>query len=210
MWDEIKLAIDAFMNSSVGAAMIAAAGFITAVWGFVSKTSFGKRALNEAKKVMEEKTEEVKAKAEEMQSRTDTIKKITEDVQEEVKAFTANIQEQYNSYTKQLEEKLNAVYSKFELYQDKLFVILEAIPNAKVQEQIKLLKEELIEHEGDMEGFLGETYSSIKAEAEQTANEKILSMNEKLLELENKLNEVLNNGEEREENQDTDTAQENA
>lgn len=201
MWDEIKLAIDTFMNSPVATALISAAGFIGGIFAFFKNTSFGKKAINEAKKLMTEKTEEVTIKANE-------IEKITKEIQDEVKEFENDFKTQYDEFANKLEEQVNLVYSEFELYREELFVILESIPNKKVQEQVQVLKEKL--NNANVTELLSETYSSMKQKYEEDANAKILAMNDKLLELENKLNEVLNNGEERKESEDTDSAQENA
>ena len=120
-------------------------------------TSFGKKALNEIK----QESEIFKQKAEE-------YKEIAEQEKENAKNSIRELKQAY-------EKKLEVANSQFDFFENNLVKILEQIPNAKVQEELKLFKANYKQHKEEIGLVVNDGYELV---------------NQKLQELEGVLNEA--------------------
>lgn len=167
MWEEVKSVIDTIVNSPVVATLVGVAGLIGAIVGLFKNTSFGKKSI----KKMKEDYNEVQAIAEKSRELVNTAI-------ENLNKSTCDILLKVEEGKKEVHNKVVAVYSRVEIYQERLFAILEQIPNAKVQEQVKLLKSDLIDQEGELKDLLGDTYATIKTKLEDESQKKIQEIQE--------------------------------
>lgn len=159
MWEQFREGANRFFNHP---AVITVIAFLCAAFlGLVvlSRTSFGQKLL----KKLGEKVENALTIAQ-------ATKKVVEETKEEIKEAKDVLASECKACTVELEEKVTAVYSRFELFQNDVFVILEQIPNAKVQDKIKELKKNALTKEKEIQDLLGGTYASI----EKTINDEVV------------------------------------
>ena len=179
MWEQTKEILDLIVNSPLFTAIASIAGTVGGIFVIFKNTSFGKKAIAKMQESTNQAHEEVKQALVLVDKTIDSVKEAKQNIQEEVA-----------KHTKEIENKVVAVYSSFQLEQENLFKILEVIPNTKVQELVKEWKEKVIAHEGDLEELLGDTYSLIKKQLEEQANEKIRLLEQKVEELQNSINKA--------------------
>lgn len=159
MWEQFREGANRFFNHPAVITVIAFLCALFAALVVFSRTSFGQRLL----KKLGEKVENALTIAQ-------ATKKVVEETKEEVKEAKDVLVSECKACTVELEEKVTAVYSRFELFQNDVFAILEQIPNAKVQDKIKELKKNALTKEKEIQDLLGGTYASI----EKTINDEVV------------------------------------
>lgn len=151
MWEQIKDGLDKFTNNPTVIAIGTVLALLVSALVVLSKTSVGKKALNWFKAKYEELVEWIK-----------DAKKVADESLKEVEDAKKELKEAYNQAEKELSGKVTACFSTFELFEVDLFKVLEQIPNAKVQEQLKVWRESYDQKKLEAQSLLGDTYGVIQ------------------------------------------------
>jgi len=112
-------------------------------------TSFGKKALNEVK-------EEAKTFKEEAEKYKEAYEEEKELAKEQVKELKADY-----------ENKLQIANSQFDYFEKNMIKILEQIPNAKVQEEIKTFNSNYKQHKEEIGLVVNDGYELVNAKLEE-------------------------------------------
>lgn len=167
MWENFKQGWTEFSNSPVVISVVTILTILIAGLVILSRTSFGKKTLHK----FGEKIESVKDKVL-------RVEKVAEETKQEVSDAKSEIHACYVETKEELDNKVVAVYSKFETFQDDVFKILEQIPNAKVQSQIKEVKEKATEKEEEIKKLLGDTYNDIQKQIDEEVIKRVSQVQE--------------------------------
>jgi len=168
-------------------------GILTVAWAaFVlfSKTSFGKKAIKSLTSLADLTA----------QKANDTLKKVEEVetlAKEKIAALQADYEEKAEKLKTEYETKVACVVSIFNYNEERLFAILEKIPNAKVQDELIKFKKGYEEKKKEITEVIGliyedynKTVEEIEEKVREEYKEKVAFLEEKLKELSLYVNEI--------------------
>jgi len=179
MWDSFKAWWDSFTNNGLTITLTSIGGIILTVLVVMSKTSIGKKALN----FLTNKFDAVSKKFEELKK---SFAEYKEDTEKKLNAY----KEEYAEKAKQSENKVTAVFVEYEGFKNDVYKMLEKIPNAKVQEQLQIVKQNADDREKEIKNLLGDTYGDIKVNLQSTYAEAVEDLKSKSADLEAKYKEA--------------------
>lgn len=139
---------------------ISVTSIVTLIAGFlaiVSRTSWGKKAINSimAKfKNLEQKAEQAGSLVREQVKQIDQMKAEVDEFKGEIK------------------NSISVYFDQLEFFEKSIFSILSQIPNAKVQEQLKLFYDEWKDKKKEIEKYVGTTFSEIESKINDINSEK--------------------------------------
>lgn len=167
MWEQFREGMNRFFNHPAVITVIAflCAAFVGLV--ILSRTSFGQKLL----KKLEGKVENALVVAQ-------ATKKVVDEAKEEIKEAKDVLASECKACTVELEEKVTAVYSRFEIFQNDVFAVLDEIPNAKVHDKIQELKKNALTKEKEIQDLLGGTYVSIEKAINDEVVERVKTIKE--------------------------------
>ena len=140
-----------FTNNPTVISVVSVLSIIGGVLVVLSRTSIGKKAL----KFLTKKVDEGNLKIE-------VIKETVKESKKEYEQFKKESTESYNEFKSETSNKVVAIQSQFELFESDLCKILELIPNAKVQEQLKIWESTYSDKKEEIEKLIGDSYSAVQ------------------------------------------------
>jgi len=182
-WDQITSWLSELTDKPI---FITLAGILTvvgAVFVFLSKTSFGKKAIAKLTKLyyLGDKIA------------TETLKKV-QDVEtlakERIDELEGCFEQKVTKLKNEYEQKVAALISIANFYEETLFITLEKIPNAKVQEQVAILKEEYQNKKKEIEEIVGVIYQDYTLALKNKEEEIRREYDEKVNYLENQIAQI--------------------
>ena len=193
MWEDFKAGLAEFTNNPT---VIAVATILTTIFGvFVvfSRTSIGKRVLKG-----------LIAKFETLKEENAKFKKEVEKAKAEFEEEKQMLIKEFSLFEEDHAKKITAIYSKYEIFENDLFAVLDEIPNAKVQAKLKELRESKDAKEEEIRLMLGDTYSYIQEkinngvlaktqELEEKSKNEIASLKGEISELKESIKNLSNN-----------------
>lgn len=211
-WEEVKAFVDRFTNNPLVISILTALVSFACALVIFSKTSLGKKAINELTKLYQighQNSSKTLKKVEEVETYT----------KDQIKALESDYEQKFNNYKNECETRVATVVSIFNYNEEKLFAIIEKIPNAKVQEELKNFKLGYEEKKQEISEVVGVIYQDYEVALEQAKEDVRKEYDEKINFLENQIKqfnlylseirkeEEQGNGE-REEAKDTDSIKE--
>lgn len=193
MWESFKAGWDAFTNNNWVLTITGILGGLSAILVILNKTSIGRKALS----LLNSGFDKVKTKVEESSTKV-------KEFETQIKTFTEQTAKECETFKKECENKVSAIYIEYETFKGQVFKVLEQIPNAKVQAQVQLLKQETTETEEEIKVLLGETYGEIQKTVNESAKNEIASLKNEIAQLKElltkteKVAEIAQNSEETE------------
>ena len=196
-WEQITNAINQFFDKPIVVTLSGILTVVGAIFVFLSKTSIGKKAIKNLTSLYTLGVE-----------RADVTLKKVEEVQtlatNEIKALKDEYERKANELKQEYEQKASTLVSICNFYVESTFSALEKIPNLKVQEEVKTLREEYANKKEEISNVIGVIYQDYTSFKEKTINsikkeyeEKIQFLEDKYKELAlfiNELKEGTNNG----------------
>lgn len=163
-WEVVKDNISAFMNQPFVLVLEGVIPLILTAVVLFAKTSVGRRVLNFLKEIVY------------------SLKKTVENALLEAKAYFEKTdqrvidlengyKEKLESLQKEYETKIAIAVSFVNFYEDSFFAIAALIPNAKVQEKVKELKEQCEQKKEEIKKVVGVIYEDFDATVKKTEEE---------------------------------------
>lgn len=182
-WDKFTAWIDQFTNKPLVYGLFIVLVSFGCAFILFSQTSVGKKTLNKLTKLYELSH----------QNSSKTLKKVEQVetfTKEQIKALESDYEQKFNDYKNECELRVSTVISFFNYNEEKLFAILEKVPNAKVQEELKEFKLGYEEKKQEISGVIGLIYQDYEASINQAKEEVYKEYNEKINFLEDKIKEL--------------------
>lgn len=210
-WEQIKTTIDSFTDKPLVIAITTI--LVSAAFAFIlfSKTSLGKKAIR--------KLTDLYALGKEKADKTlEKVQEVEILATEKIEALKAEYEEKAENLKSEYEQKAAVLISLLNFYEETLFVILEKIPNAKVQNELAIFKANYQGKKAAITETIGEIYEDFnsaveknKEEVEQQYKEKIDYLADEIKKLNLYISELKGgeqDGEQREESENTDSIEE--
>lgn len=182
-WDKFTAWIDQFTNKPLVYGIFIVLVSFACAFILFSQTSIGKKTLNKLTNLYKLGHERA----------NDTLKKVEEVeilAKEKIAELEAQYEQKINELTAAYEEKVATLVSIVNFYEETLFVILEKIPNAKVQSELATLRETYETKKKEISDVIGIIYQDytliLKNKEEQIRKE----YDEKVAYLENEIKRI--------------------
>lgn len=175
MWEEFSQWLTNITNNPTFITIASILSSVSGILLIISRTSFGKRAIK--------KLTELARKTEES---FNTHKEIVAEKITEIENKVIEAKSDLEDATKELDRRFRVYFNQFSFYEEQMFSILELIPNAKVQEKLKELKNEWQNKKKEIEEFLCISYEEFENKAKEFEEEK----NKQIAELQRQLDEI--------------------
>lgn len=210
-WDSIKAFIDSITNNPT---FITLVGILTAsipLLTIFKNSSYGKKAIRKLTNLYNLGV----SRANETLKKVEDVEKLAK---EKIEALKGYYEEKAEELKNQCEQKVACAISFVNYYEDGVFAILEKIPNAKVQNEVKAFKEQYKEKKKEISETIGDIYEDYQLALKEKEDEIRKDYDSKVAYLENQINETklfiaeLKEAKEdgkREENEDSNPEEEN-
>ena len=188
MWEEFTNWVTNVTNNPAFIALMSVVSVLTSILVIINKTSFGKKAI----KMLTDLSNGTRAQA------NLALEKV-EEAKKQVEEFEENIKTEFETAKSELNSQFIAYFNQLEFFEGAVFEIFKAIPNAKVQEQLKAFMETWEAKKKEIQEITGQKYSEIEEQLNKR-EEEIAQLKEQLNQVTNMVTEFINNENGREDN----------
>ena len=182
-WEQVTTWIDSFTNKPLVYGIFIVLVSFGCAFILFSQTSVGKKSINKAISLHQESARTAKQTLE-------TVKKVETLAKEKINELEAKYEQKVSDLTNAYEEKVATLVSIVNFYEESFFSVLEKIPNAKVQGQLKELKESYETKKKEISDVIGVIYQDYTLAINNKEDEVRKEYDEKVAFLENKINEL--------------------
>ncbi len=191
--------IEKITNHPVFVTVMGVAAFLGSALLFLSKTSFGKKAIAKLTELTNGVSRDVASVKGDVKNALDTVQTMKNEIVE---------------FKKEVVSDVKVYFNQLEFFEQGMYKIVSQIPNAKVQEQLKVFYSEWNEKKKAIQEFVGGSFNQLDEqlkELEEKKNSEIANLRSEidklkdLVELSLKVKETTENGERKETiNEETD------
>lgn len=172
--------IEKITNHPAFLAVLSILSFIGGIIAIISKTSWGKKAIAKLTDLADVTKRKVDATRDLVNTQIENINQIKEDVV----SFKEDVVNEIKSY-----------FSQLEFFEKSVYNILSQIPNAKVQEQLKVFYSQWQEKKREIQEFVGSSYTEVDSKIKELNDEKdrqISALKNEIEELKDLVNKTIN------------------
>ena len=159
-WEEFCNWLNGITNNQTFVAFVSFLSALASVLVVISRTSFGRKALNK----LTELSNFDRAKIDEFAHQLENKSK-------EIAEFIENKQKELEKFETELMNKATIIYNQFDAFEVAIFKIIGEIPNAKVQTQLVEFKEEWKDEKKKIAETMGKSYTEFEEKFESVMAE---------------------------------------
>lgn len=160
-WQQITNAISQFFDKPITISLSLVLSIAYFVFLFFSKTSLGKKAIKKLTNLYNLGEQRAKETLEK-------VKEVELLAKNEIASLKADYEQKANDLKANYDQKSAALASIFNYYVESLFTTLEKIPNIKVQEEVKALREGYEVKKEEIINLVGAIYQDYDAFKQKT------------------------------------------
>ena len=179
-WEQITTWLDQFTDKPIVYYTLCVVIGIIAAFVLFAKTSVGRKALNELRGLFRSNEKTAKQTLEKVQN-VETL------ANEKIAQLEAQYTQKVEECENKCEQKVACALSIVNFYEERIFSALEKIPNAKVQECVKELKQEYQDKKQEISEVIGIIYEDYDLALENAKQEVRAEYDEKIAFLENQI-----------------------
>lgn len=153
MWEQLTEFLSQFFDKKVVVIIVTILSLLYAAVVILSKTSIGKKALNELR-ALGHRTE---------QTARDTLEK--------VESYKKHAEEEFAAYKAECDRKVAVAISCFSYFESSILDAVSQIPNKKVQERVQEITEQYLEKKQVLEEEFGFIYDDFEIAVQQRADQ---------------------------------------
>lgn len=182
-WEQITTWLDQFTDKPIVYYTLCVVIGVVAAFVILSKTSVGRKALNELRGLFRSNEKTAHETLEKVQN-VETL------ANEKIEQLEAHYTQKVEECEKECEQKVAFALSIVNFYEERIFSALEKIPNVKVQECVKELKQEYQEKKNEISEVIGILYDDYTLAIESAKQDVRKEYDEKITYLENQLAQI--------------------